>query len=91
MIDSLPPTADAGPASGGVREIRAAVMADALASGQAEYLSATISDFVRYKNAWWLLDRALWFRADDEELIACLDAAAETMRILDANVRRKQR
>ena len=91
MIDSTLPAAAAGPASSGVREIKAAVMTDALASGRAQHLSATIKDFVRYKGAWWLLDRDLWFLADDEELIASLDAAAETMRMLDAKVRRRQR
>ena len=91
MIDNTLPTAVTGPASGGVREIKAVAMADALACGRAQYLSATIRDFVRYKGAWWLLDRELWFRADDEELITSLDAAAETMRMLDAKVRRRQR
>ncbi|MFC1442913.1 hypothetical protein ABUW04_32160 [Streptacidiphilus sp. N1-10] len=91
MIDSTLPAATAGSTSGGVREIKATAMTDALASGRAQYLSATIRDFVRYKGAWWLLDRDLWFLADDEELIASLDAAAETMRMLDANVKRKAR
>ncbi|MBC3842099.1 hypothetical protein GXW82_23560 [Streptacidiphilus sp. 4-A2] len=71
-------------------EIRGNVMADELARGRARYLSATIKDFVRYRDAWWILDRDLWFAVDDEDLMASLDAAAEAMAAADAGVRARR-
>ncbi len=90
MIDSTPSatTASRGRQASSIKEVKATVMAEALLYGRAQYLSATIRDFARYNGAWWLLDRDVWFLADDEELISSLDAAAELMRNMDAGIRR---
>ncbi|MEZ0095993.1 hypothetical protein [Streptacidiphilus sp. EB129] len=90
MIDSTLPAAIAsqGRPPSSTKVIKATVMAEALVCGRAQYLSATIRDFARYNGAWWLLDRDVWFLADDEELISSLDAAAELMRNMDAGIRR---
>jgi hypothetical protein len=71
-------------------EIQAGKMDEALTLGRAWYLSETIRDFVRFKDAWWILDRDIWFLADDEELIASLDSAAELMRTMDAGVQQQR-
>ncbi|MEY9942169.1 hypothetical protein [Streptacidiphilus sp. MAP5-3] len=68
-------------------EIRVKAMTDELARGRARYLSATITDFVQYRGAWWILDRELWFVVDDEELIVSLNSASEMM--ADASIRGK--
>ncbi len=93
MTDSMLSPATAGQGEGRTAkpmEIQSAKMDEALTLGRARYLSETIRDFVRFKGAWWILDRDIWFLADDEELIASLDAAAELMRTMDAGVQQQQ-
>ena len=90
MADSTLSPATAGQEEGRTAmpmEIQAAKMDEALTLGRALYLSETIRDFVRFKGAWWILDRYIWFLADDEELIAGLDSAAELMRMMDTSVK----
>lgn len=55
-------------------EISQSSMAEALAVGTAVTLTAAITDFVRYTDAWWLRDRDCWLRVTDVQLAADLDA-----------------
>lgn len=64
-------------------------MRTAITTGQARPLGNTVTDIVRYRSAWWLYDRDGWFQADDPDLIADLDAAAQLMAAADRQVRRR--
>jgi hypothetical protein len=55
-------------------EISQSAMAKALVAGTAVTLTAVITDFVRYTDAWWLRDRDCWLRITDDALAADLDA-----------------
>ena len=39
-----------------------------LDAGQAQPLSAFVTDYVHYRNHWWLLAGSTWVRVDDPEL-----------------------
>ena len=67
-------------------DIQAVAMSRELASGRAQYLSATIRDFIRLQDAWWISDRDIWFTVDDQELINSLNAAARLMAVADQPV-----
>lgn len=61
-------------------------MAAAIGAGTAQTLSRTITDIARYQGQWWLYDRDEWILADDDQLVADLDAAAALMADVDQQV-----
>ncbi|MEZ0067301.1 hypothetical protein ABIA32_003314 [Streptacidiphilus sp. MAP12-20] len=69
-------------------DIQAKVKSEALVQGRAHCLSATITDFVRIQGHLVDLGSGIWFCVDGDELIAGLDAAAESMALADTGVRR---
>jgi hypothetical protein len=72
-------------------EMQSASMARELDLGRAQFLSATIRDFVRLGGRWWIMDRDVWFAVDDEELIGSLNSAALLMADADEGVGAKSR
>jgi len=67
-------------------ELSSTEMAAEVAAGNAVSLSERITDFIRFRSQWWILDQDGWFQADDEELIASLNAAALLMAQADRKV-----
>jgi len=73
-------------ATSSTADISSTEMAAEVAAGNAVPLSERITDFVRLRSKWWILDRDGRFEADDEELIAGLDAAVPLMAQADGQV-----
>ncbi|GAA2522487.1 hypothetical protein [Pilimelia columellifera] len=48
-------------------------MRDAIQGGDARTLSKIVTDFVRYRDKWWITHPDGWIRIDDQQLIARLD------------------
>jgi hypothetical protein len=90
-VQLAPPVAPRVSSTGthGPMDAAAIEMAAEVAAGNAVRLSERITDFVRLRSKWWILDRDGWFDADDEELIASLDAAVPLMAPADGQVGRK--
>jgi len=80
-----------GEAASQPAEIHNTAMVRELDLGRAQFLSATIRDFVRLGGGWWIMDRDVWFAVDDEELISSLNSAALLMADADDGVRAKNR
>ncbi len=64
-----------------------AAMDAAFADGTAWYMSETIRDFTRYRESWWMYDRAGWWEVTRSDVAAKLDLMAATMRLADQAVR----
>ncbi|MFJ7279800.1 hypothetical protein [Kitasatospora sp. NPDC098663] len=63
----------------------------ALADGDAHFLSETIRDFARYRESWWIFDRAGWWEVTRADVAAGLDLMEANMRLADQAVRRTGR
>jgi hypothetical protein len=81
-----PGSADTGPAA--PARISHQHMDQALASGHAVPLGATIRWFARYQDAWWLSASTGWIRCDDPQLSAELDDRHATLTALDNHTAR---
>lgn len=64
-------------------------MKAAIATGEAQPLSATMHDFVRYDGSWWRTDGTGWIRVTDTQLSAQFDTSAARMAAADAAVARR--
>ncbi|MEV7925426.1 hypothetical protein [Kitasatospora sp. NPDC088779] len=77
--------------SGMLADLSHAAMDAALADGTAQHLSETIRDFARYRESWWIYDRAGWWEVTRADVAAGLDLMAQNMRLADQAVRRSVR
>ncbi|MEY9846190.1 hypothetical protein ABH940_003275 [Streptacidiphilus sp. BW17] len=73
---------------GMLADLSHAAMDAALADGTAQYLSETIRDFARYRESWWIFDRAGWWEVTRADVAAGLDLMEENMRLADLAVQR---
>ncbi|MFF1785567.1 hypothetical protein ACFVX9_03805 [Kitasatospora sp. NPDC058243] len=74
--------------AGMMADLSHAAMDTALADGTARYLSETIRDFARYRESWWIYDRAGWWQVTRADVAAGLDLMAQNMRLADQAVQR---
>ncbi|MEV7601674.1 hypothetical protein AB0O91_30365 [Kitasatospora sp. NPDC089797] len=74
--------------AGMMADLSHAVMDAALSDGDAQFLSETIRDFARYRESWWIFDRAGWWEVTRADVAAGLDLMQANMRLADQAVRR---